>query len=69
VVSAYRLRADRERCIGAGQCMRVAAGLFDQDEREGLVVVLVEQLDSTQLDAARTAERQCPARAISIEQT
>lgn len=60
------LAADRARCIGAGQCVRVAPALFDQDERDGLVVVKFARPVGAALDRARQAERLCPARAVRV---
>ncbi len=39
-VSRVRVRADRDVCIGAGVCVMTAEEVFDQDDAEGLVVVL-----------------------------
>ncbi len=39
-VSGVRVRADRDVCIGAGVCVMTAEEVFDQDDAEGLVVVL-----------------------------
>ncbi|MFN0160946.1 MAG: ferredoxin [Burkholderiales bacterium] len=60
------VRADRGRCIGAGQCVRVAPDVFDQDEKEGLVVVVTKQPQGEALEHARHAERLCPAQAIQV---
>ncbi|MFD4832937.1 ferredoxin [Streptomyces uncialis] len=35
-----RLGVDRQRCVGAGMCALTAPAVFDQDEEEGLVVLL-----------------------------
>ena len=37
-----RVLADRDVCISAGQCTRVAPEVFDQDGEDGLVVVRQE---------------------------
>lgn len=60
------VRADRGRCIGAGQCVRVAADVFDQDEKDGLVVVVLERPQGEGVERARQAERACPAQAIRV---
>lgn len=60
------VRADRGRCIGSGQCLRVALEVFDQDEREGLVIVRIERPEGAALEAARRAARMCPAQAITV---
>jgi ferredoxin len=38
-----RIVADVERCRGAGQCTRTAPEVFDQDEKNGTVVMLVDE--------------------------
>jgi ferredoxin len=52
-------------CVGAGQCALVAGELFDQDD-DGIVVVLDDSPDDTQLESARKAAALCPARAIAL---
>ena len=62
-----RVVVDRQRCVGSAQCIQVAPDVFDQDEDDGLVVLLVEQPEGHLLEAALRAERQCPAAAIRVE--
>jgi ferredoxin len=61
-----RVSVDVDKCIGAGQCVRAAADIFDQGEDDGLVVLLDESPDPARLAAAQEAERLCPARAIIV---
>jgi ferredoxin len=61
-----RLVADRAACRGAGQCAFNAPGLFDQDEEEGLVVVLQPFPSTEQLASARTAVAACPNAAVDL---
>lgn len=58
-----RIDVDRDVCVGAGQCARIAPHLFDQDEEEGLVVVLREP-GPDDGGALRLAVSGCPARAL-----
>jgi len=58
-----RPAVDRERCIGSGQCVLSAAGVFDQDDR-GVVVLVDPDPPSERLDDVRAAAELCPARAI-----
>ena len=58
--------ADRARCTSAGNCARVAPDLFDQQEDDGLVIVLQAQVPPALVDAAREAEGLCPAGAIAV---
>jgi ferredoxin len=64
-----RVVADRTRCVGAGQCVLAAPAVFDQDEDEGLVVVLQEEPGAELADGVRRAEGNCPAMAIEVEET
>ena len=59
------VEADRDRCIGAGQCVLAAPDLFDQDEVDGLVVLLEPAPGGAQETAARAAAAACPAAVIS----
>ncbi|MFC8080944.1 ferredoxin [Streptomyces sp. NPDC057307] len=60
-----RVTADRDLCIGAGQCVLAAPEIFDQDD-DGLVVVVDSTPPESRLDAADEAALMCPARAISV---
>jgi ferredoxin len=59
--------ADRDVCISAGNCVMAAAAVFDQDD-DGIVVVLVDEVPADEEDNAREAVRLCPSQAISVEQ-
>ncbi|REF00789.1 ferredoxin [Thermomonospora umbrina] len=61
-----RLSADRDACRGAGQCAFHAPDLFDQDEEEGLVVLLHDEPADDRLPSARRAVAACPNRAITL---
>ncbi|GAA1199458.1 ferredoxin [Pseudonocardia alaniniphila] len=63
-MSGVKITVERDRCIGAGQCVLNAPELFDQDD-EGTVVVL-EQPSPEQEPAAHAAEHACPARVITL---
>ncbi|WP_030293825.1 ferredoxin [Streptomyces katrae] len=62
-----KIIADVDKCIGAGQCMFTEPELFDQNEDDGTVVVLISELESELLaQKAREASYVCPGRAISL---
>ncbi len=61
-----RIRTDRGRCQGAGQCALHAPELFDQSDEDGLVVVLDDQPPPELRDRARLAERLCPNSVIQV---
>jgi ferredoxin len=62
-----RVTVDRERCIGAGMCVLTAPEVFDQDEEDGRVVLLVTDPPEELQDAVRQAERLCPSGAIAVQ--
>jgi ferredoxin len=60
-----KIAADREVCISAGNCVMAAGAVFDQDE-DGIVVVLVDEVPDSEEDHARDAVRLCPSQALRI---
>jgi ferredoxin len=60
-----KLVADRDACIGSGNCMMVSEELFDADD-DGLVVLLAEDVPASEEDRAREAVRLCPASALRL---
>jgi ferredoxin len=63
-----RVVADRDICIGAGMCSATAPDLFDQDDEDGRVVVLVVEPQPGRAEAARLAVDLCPSRALRYSQ-
>jgi ferredoxin len=63
-----KIIADENMCIGAGACVIAAPGIFDQREDNGIVILLVEEPAPEQLEAVRSAVRQCPSAALSLEE-
>jgi ferredoxin len=61
-----RIEADGDVCIAAGQCFVTAPGVFDLDEDDGTVVVLVAEPDGADADAARQAVAACPSGALRL---
>lgn len=61
-----KLIADRDACIGSGNCMMVSEELFDADD-DGVVVLLAEDVPAAEEDHARDAVRFCPAAALRLE--
>jgi ferredoxin len=62
-----KVHADRDVCIQAGNCVMVADNLFDQDD-DGIVVVLVDDIHADEEDKAREAVKLCPSQALTITQ-
>jgi ferredoxin len=63
-----RVAADREVCIGSGNCVFSAPAVFDQDDDEGLVVLRTVDVDAQDAGAVRDAVAHCPSGALRILQ-
>jgi ferredoxin len=61
-----KIEVDREVCCSSGMCVLTAPDLFDQDEDDGRVVVLVAEPPEESQDLARQAAQLCPSRAITV---
>jgi ferredoxin len=61
-----RVTANRDACIGAGQCVLSAPDVFDQEEDTGLVRVRTEQPPAEAHARVRGAAAWCPSGAISL---
>jgi len=60
-----KVLADRDVCISAGNCVMAASAVFDQDD-DGIVVVLSDEVPDGEQDNAREAVRLCPSEALRI---
>ena len=60
-----RLSADRDDCIASGNCVMISAALFDQDD-DGVVVLLAEDVPESEQDRAREAVKTCPASVLYL---
>lgn len=65
---AMRVRVDREACCGSGQCAMIAPEVFDQDEDDGLVLLLDAAPPEPAHPAVREAAAVCPASAITASE-
>jgi ferredoxin len=61
------VHVDRHRCQGAGVCVLYAAEVFDQDDRDGTVIVKRSDPSGEELDAARVAAEMCPNAVITVD--
>lgn len=57
---------DGDVCIGSGQCVLTAPGVFTQDD-DGFSELLPGRADGGGDPMVREAVRACPVRAISLE--
>lgn len=63
-VPKVTVAADRDACIGTGECRRLVPDAFDNDD-DGIVVVLDAARD-VNIELLRRAERACPVAAITV---
>jgi ferredoxin len=56
------------KCIAAGMCVAHAPEVFDQDDDNGIVVLLAKHPTSDQADNVRNAAELCPAQVISVSE-
>lgn len=62
-----KVTADRKACTGAGNCVRLAPDWFDQDDDEGLVVLLSDAPPDGLRPLMRDVVDACPTGAIRVE--
>jgi ferredoxin len=60
-----KLEADHDACIASGNCVMISDVLFDQDD-DGIVVLLAEEVPEGEEDHAREAVRICPASVLRL---
>jgi len=61
-----KITIDRQRCIGAGQCVLASDTVFDQDQEDGLVRLLIADVPAQLESEVREAELICPSGAIEL---
>lgn len=61
-----KITVDRERCVGAGQCVLAAPAVFEQKE-DGLVELLRPEPEQDLHEAVTEAELICPSGAIELQ--
>jgi len=66
-VTLMRIHHDRDRCVGSGACAFTLPDIFDQDENDGRVLVLVERPGAEDRKAIEEVAASCPVWALSIE--
>lgn len=62
---AMKLSANRDDCIASGNCVMISAALFDQDD-DGVVVLLTEDVPESEQERAREAVKTCPASVLHL---
>ncbi|MCS0635327.1 ferredoxin [Streptomyces sp. LP05-1] len=61
-----RIEIDRDLCCGAGTCVLLAPGVFDQDDEDGTVILLDATPGAGRRAAVEEAAERCPTAVISI---
>lgn len=61
-----RITADVDRCVGSGQCVLIDPTVFDQDEYDGTVVLLSEEVEGEAEEHAREAAHNCPGQVFTL---
>ncbi|MGK5546430.1 ferredoxin [Streptomyces sp. URMC 127] len=60
-----RISIDRDRCIGSGQCVMTAPGVFTQDD-DALVALVPGHEDGSGDPRVRDVPMACPVQAIDV---
>jgi ferredoxin len=66
-MAQLKVTVDRQRCVGSGQCALNLPEVFDQDEADGIVILLTDCPPESLSERVLEAELQCPAMAIKTE--
>ncbi|MET9915973.1 ferredoxin [Streptomyces sp. NPDC059605] len=61
-----RIAIDRDRCIGAGQCVLTAPEVFTQDD-DGFSELLPDHEAALEGPLVKEAVRACPVQAITLD--
>jgi ferredoxin len=61
-----RVQVDPRRCCGSGLCALSVPDVFDQDEGDAKVVILVPEPASELQEGVRLAAAACPSMAITL---
>ena len=64
-----RVTIEADKCVAAGQCVLLAPEVFDQREKDGVVVLLAQTPEPELHDAVRESAMVCPAAAIRVAES
>ena len=67
-MARLKISIDRQKCVGSGNCVYVAADVFSQSDEDGIVILLTELPDENLSQAVAEAAQQCPSMAIRTEE-
>jgi ferredoxin len=63
-----KISVETDKCVGAGQCAMVAPAVFDQNDDDGVVIVLEESPGPEHEADVEEAAMLCPAQVILLHQ-
>ncbi|MBP2266368.1 ferredoxin [Pseudarthrobacter sp. PvP004] len=61
-----KIDVDIDKCVGAGVCVLAAPDVFDQNDDDGIVIVLEDQPTAAQIPDVQDAAARCPAAVIRL---
>jgi len=61
-----RIEVNREKCTSSGSCVMYCPDLFDQDEKDGRVLLIAEFPSERQEGEVREVVVRCPTGAIRV---
>lgn len=61
-----RIEIFPDKCIGVGQCVVAAPDLFQQNDDDGIVYLVRDDVPAERREAAIAAARLCPTLAIVV---
>jgi len=62
-----RIVVDYEKCLGYGNCVLAAPEVFDIDDTEGVVSLLIENPGESRRESVERAISSCPTKALSLD--
>lgn len=68
-MSSLQVDVDTDACVGSGQCALAVPEVFDQDDADGLVVLLDTRPPAGVLPLVRDAVSRCPVAAIRVSES
>ena len=64
-----KVTVEANRCVASGHCVLAAPEVFDQNEDDGVVVLLGDEPSPAQHQAVREAADLCPAAIIGLTES
>ena len=68
-MGTLKVSVDKNKCVGSGQCVFLAPIVFGQREEDGIVELLIDEVDESFKENVKSAERNCPTSAIEVEES